>query len=52
MKSEWTIKILIFSFIIISIIMFITYLFTACSNIYTNFYVALDNGVQNMLYFY
>jgi hypothetical protein len=51
MNSEWTIKFIIFSFIIITIFIFISYLIATVTSIYANFYVALDNGVQNMLYF-
>jgi hypothetical protein len=51
MKSEWTIKFLIFSFVIVTVIIFITYLFAACYNLYANFYVALDNRVLDVLYF-
>jgi len=52
MKSEWTIKFLIFSFIILTLIIFITSLFSICYNFYANFYVALDNTMINMLYLY
>lgn len=49
---DWTIKIIIFFFIIFITIIFISYLFSTCYNIYLNFYMALDNGVQNMVYLY
>ena len=49
--SDWTIKIIIFLAIICALISFITYLIATVTSIYTNFYVPLDNGVQNMLHF-
>jgi hypothetical protein len=48
--SDWTIKILIFLVIICTLISFITYLIATVTSIYANFYVALDNGVLDVLY--